>query len=262
MNRFIDRFPLRTCAGGRTVSPKRFARWGWGHASKVEFVDGGSGVAAGLRVGALATCVLLAAACSSGESAGSNATSTTDPRPTTSEVAPTTTGPAFDSTTTPTDPTAPSTTVDPAMEADAAARAAVELAIADFSVCLDALPSCDPTTLAATRAEPMLAVNTGRITEWNAAGYRVIDRDQFRYVIESVELAEDLRQATVTVCFADGSKLVDPGAGPGGADLIIDGTFASGREAWDVQLDSDGVWRAHDAPLVGATEGTDLCAAG
>ena len=115
--------------------------------------------------------------------------------------------------------------------------------------------------LAASRADPMLAVNSGRITEWNAAGYTVIDRDQFRYVIESVELADDLRRATVTVCFADGSKLVDPGAGPDGADLIVDGTFMSGREAWDVRLDDDGVWRAHDAPLVGTAEATDVCPA-
>jgi len=104
-------------------------------------------------------------------------------------------------------------------------------------------------------------VNTARITEWNQAGYAVIDRDQFRYVIESVDVAEDLRQATVTVCFADGSKLVDPGAGPGGSDVIIDGAFTSGREAWDVRLNDDGVWRAYDAPLIGTTEATDVCPA-
>lgn len=107
----------------------------------------------------------------------------------------------------------------------------------------------------------MLTVNMNRIEEWNAAGYTVVDRDQFRYEIERVELSDDGRAAVVTVCFADGSKLVDPGAGPDGGDLIVDGTFMSGREAWDVRLDDDGVWRAYDAPLVGATEPTDVCAA-
>lgn len=107
----------------------------------------------------------------------------------------------------------------------------------------------------------MLTVNTRRINEWNAAGYTVVDRDQFRYVTEEVELSDDQQQAVVTVCFADGSKLVEPGAGPDGSDLIIDGTFTSGREAWDIRLDDDGVWRAHDAPLIGTAEATDVCPA-
>lgn len=138
----------------------------------------------------------------------------------------------------------------------------MDRAIADFTTCLLALPSCDPAMLATTRAGPMLAVNIDRINEWNATGYAVVDRDQFRYVIERVELSDDGQRAVVTVCFADGSKLVDPGAGPDGGDLIIDGTFTSGREAWDVRLDDDGVWRPYDAPLVGAAEATDVCAAG
>jgi hypothetical protein len=140
-------------------------------------------------------------------------------------------------------------------------RAAVDKAIADFTRCLLALPACDPAMLAATRSGAMLAVNTERIGEWNTAGYAVIDRDQFRYAIESIDLADDLRSATVTVCFADGSKLVDPGAGPDGADVIIDGTFTSGREAWDVRLDQDGVWRTYDTSVAGALENTDVCAA-
>jgi hypothetical protein len=108
----------------------------------------------------------------------------------------------------------------------------------------------------------LLSVNTNRVAEWNAAGYTVVDRDQFRYVIESIDTADSLDAATVTVCFADGSKLVEPGAGPGGVDVIIDGAFASGREAWDMRLGDDGRWRAHDAPLIGETEGTDTCPLG
>ena len=79
---------------------------------------------------------------------------------------------------------------------------------------------------------------------------------------ELAMLSKEPRQATVTVCFADGSKLVDPGAAPHGTDLIIDGTFVSGREAWDMRLGDDGIWRAHDAPLIGTTEATDVCPAG
>lgn len=107
----------------------------------------------------------------------------------------------------------------------------------------------------------MLSVNTSRIEEWQAAGYSVVDRDQFRYVIESVELDQSGREAFATVCFADGSKLVQPGAGPDGSDVVIDGEFGSGREAWTLRLEDDGAWRAVDAPLIGEVQGTDVCPA-
>ena len=87
------------------------------------------------------------------------------------------------------------------------------------------MPSCDPSTLAVARAGDLLARNVARINEWNAAGYTVRNRDQFRYVIEEVTLGPSGTQATALVCIADGSELVKPGAGPGGADVIIDDTF-------------------------------------
>jgi hypothetical protein len=105
----------------------------------------------------------------------------------------------------------------------------------------------------------MLQVNTDRIKEWNTAGYALRDGDLFRYVIESVSLSPDLRQATVTVCSADGSKLVLPRAGPGGADVVVDDAYVSGRAAWDMRLDPDGVWRVYAAPTVGPTEARDVC---
>jgi hypothetical protein len=124
------------------------------------------------------------------------------------------------------------------------------------------MPNCDPSTLAVARAGSLLAQNVARINEWNAAGYTVRDRDKFRYVVENVALQPDLQRATAIVCIADGSKLVKPGAGPGGADVIVDDSYTSGREAWDVRLDADGRWRAYDAPAVGATEARDVCPAG
>lgn len=254
----------------RTVDGYRF-RWEFGDATRGSSLEGGRGVTAGRSAGVLLVCTLLLAACSSGENAAPSTTTTdtattepaahsTTPSPvsstSTSTVAPTTT-----STDVPTTSTVPPTTVDPAVEVSSAASAAVDKAIADFTACLNALPNCDIATLAASRANPLLAVNAGRVSQWNLAGYVVADRDQFRYVIESVDVADDFMTATVTICYADGSKLVDPGAGPGGADLVIDGTFSSGREAWDMRLDPDGVWRAYDAPLVGGPEATDVCPA-
>jgi hypothetical protein len=212
-------------------------------------------------VGALVVCAAsLLAACSS-DSDSPNASGVTEPSVET-PTAPTTITESTSATTSTEAPPATTTTVDPRAEVEAEVRAATIRALDDFSACLVAMPNCDTATLAETRADPLLTVNVDRVAEWNAAGYTVIDRDQFRYVIEGVDLAASLDQATVTVCFADGSKLVEPGVGPGGTDVIIDGEFVSGREAWDMRLDDDGVWRAYGAPVVGETEGTDGCPAG
>ena len=234
-------------------------------ASRDSSVEGGVGVVAGRWVGVVVSGALLLAACSSDDDA---APESTVAKTTTSVAVETTTStstPSTSSSTTSTSTTvastSPPTASDPQASVETAVRAAVDLAISDFSACLVAMPNCGPATLEATRADPVLAVNVGRVMEGNGEGYTVIDRDQFRHVIESVELSDDLRRATVTVCFADGSKLVDPGAGPDGADLIIDGAFVSGREAWDMRLADDGIWRAHDAPLIGTTEVTDVCPA-
>ncbi len=124
------------------------------------------------------------------------------------------------------------------------------------------MPQCDPSTLEVTRAGALLERNVSRVQEWNAAGYTVRNRDQFRYVIEAVNLSPDGTTAAATVCIADGSDLVHPGAGPGGADVIIDDSYTSGRSAWDMRLDPDGRWRAYDAPAVGPTESSDVCPAG
>jgi hypothetical protein len=155
-----------------------------------------------------------------------------------------------------------STTLDPAEQSELDVRAAIDLAQETFSACLVAMPSCDPATLAVARAGDLLERNTARINEWNAAGYTVRNRDQFRYVIEEVTVAPEQTTATALVCIADGSDLVQPGAGPGGADVVIDDSFTSGRALWDMRLDPDGRWRAHDAPAQGATESRDVCTGG
>ena len=122
------------------------------------------------------------------------------------------------------------------------------------------MPQCDVTSLAATRAGPLLERNKARIQAWNAAGYTVRNRERFRFVIESVTVnASD--SATAVVCIADGSRLVKPGAGPGGADVVIDETYGSGRETWDIRRDADGRWRVYDAPASGPTESRDVCPA-
>lgn len=225
-------------------------------------MGGGSHVSAGMWAGTVAVAAVLLLGCRSSDDAATE----TD-TPITQASISTTATTVVDSTST-TSSTSVSVSTDPPptlevmTEAEQEVRAAVDRAVAGFSACLVAMPGCDAASLAATRGDPLLAVNVARVGEWNAAGYTVVDRDQFRYVIEDVELSADGLQATVTVCVADGSKLVDPGAGPDGADLIVDGTYVSGREAWDMRLGDDGIWRVHDGPVIGTTEATDVCPAG
>ena len=211
------------------------------------------------RAVAVACIVLGVAACSSGS--GSGAASTSSTVATTSFNTTSTSTPTSSSTSAP-PPSTTTTIADPAMVAEADVRAAIALAQETFSACLVAMPACDPSTLAVARAGDLLARNTARINEWNAAGYTVRDRDKFRYVVESVAVQPDGKRATAMVCIADGSKLVKPGAGPGGVDVIIDDAYTSGRESWDMRLDPDGKWRAYDAPAVGPTEARDVCPAG
>jgi hypothetical protein len=153
------------------------------------------------------------------------------------------------------------TTVAPRAKVETDVRASVAAAQSAYSACLVALPACDTSTLTRTRSGPILALNTARINEWNSAGYAVRNRDQFRFVVESVNVDVGLKRAIAIVCIADGSKLVRPGVGPGGADVIVDGTYVSGRSVWDVRLDGDGTWRVYDAPAQGTSEEKDVCPA-
>ncbi len=220
-------------------------------------------------VGVVAVCVT--ALCSLAACSGGGSAATTDPRTVTTTSSPepsstvsTSTSPTSTAATVATSPTstqAPTTTIDPRAKAESDVRAAIDASVAAFSDCLLKMPNCDVATLEATRRGDMLRINTERVAQWNAARYAVRDRDTFRYVVEQVELNADLTRATVLVCIADGTKLVQPGAGPGGADVIVDDSYVSGRESWDVRLDADGIWRPYAAPASGPTESRDVCPA-
>lgn len=231
-------------------------RWGWLRVEGTGLVVGdrrrvGRPGVAGLAIGAAALAI---SACSSSEEDSSSTQSTTSVE----SVATTSSTETTIGTTSTTAP-AETTTTTEVDNVEPEVRAALTQGFRDYSDCLVAMPSCDPTTLAATRAGELLQSNVARINEWNGLGYTVRDREQFRFVIESVQVDDDGSRATATVCIADGSKLVLPAAD--GTDVIIDDTFVSGREAWDVRLDPDGTWRAYAAPGVGETSETDQCPA-
>ena len=204
----------------------------------------------------------MIAACSGDDDASPT---TTEPRVETTTAASATTAPAAATTSmaaTTTTETAAPTTTEATVDPEVAVRSAVDLAQETFSACLVAMPACDPSTLAVARAGDLLSRNAARIEEWNALGYTVLDRESFRYVIESVELDSAGTAATVTVCISDGSRLVQPNAAPDGSDVIVDDEFVSGRSTWDVRLDVDGVWRAFDTAPLGETSSEDVCGAG
>lgn len=214
---------------------------------------------------ALLLLALGVVACADGSDSSPSTSTFTDPSTIATTTASTNSTSTSTSTLTGTSPptsfASTTTTSAPPASPEDDIRAAVALAQQTFSDCLVAMPECDPSTLSVARAGPLLERNVARVQEWNAAGYTVRKRDQFRYVVESVTLNADGLTASATVCIADGSDLVHPGAGPGGADVIVDDAYTSGRSAWDMRLDPDGKWRAYDAPAVGPTESSDVCPA-
>lgn len=204
---------------------------------------------------ALLLLALGAVACVGGSGTSSDTVRSTEH----STVSTSTTSARSSTTTTPTS-SSTSATSHPVASVEDSIRGAVAWQ-QTFSDCLIVMPKCDPTTLSAARAGPLLERNVARIQEWNAAGYTVRNRDQFRYVVESVVLKPDGVSVSAVVCIADGSDLVYPGAGPGGADVIIDDAYTSGG-ALPGTCDSIPTGSgAYDAPAVGPTESSDLCPA-
>lgn len=260
------RCPLRGWRSCRSVlNCGRHHSWGSSNAGRTGSVEGRGGRVAGRAAGALVLSVALAVivACSSPESDATNTGTVAAPTTVSTTIPPaeTTTTVAAPTTTTSTSTTLPPTTAAPTTEAppdpELEVRVALTRVFDDFSTCLLDLPFCDPSSLEATRAGELLERNMARVQEWNTAGYAVRDRDQFRFVIEEVEVTSAGTAAIAVVCIADGSKLVLPVED--GPDVIIDDEFMSGREAWEMRLDPDGAWRAYGAPGIGETSGTDLC---
>ena len=225
----------------------------------------GGGAVAARRGGLACTAavgVLLAGCSSSGPKALPTTTIVSGVASTKAgTVAPTavtTVVPTSTSTTTTLAPTT-TTTVDPKVTAEADVRAAVKVMMDSFSACLSALPSCEANSLAVARSGSLLARNKARIADWNSRGYAVRSRDQFRWVIDSVVLDDTASMANAVVCFADGSRLVRPGAAPDGSDVVIDDSFGSARDEWLLRREADGVFRAYESTSIGTISASDVC---
>ncbi len=95
--------------------------------------------------------------------------------------------------------------------------------------------------LAAARAGELLDRNVTLINEWNSLGYTVRDRDQFRFVTESVAIGTDGVSAVGDGVHRRRTRLVLPNAAPDGSDVVLDDEYTSGRSEWNMRLEADGV---------------------
>lgn len=258
-------FVFRFCqnASQRTGSLRMFRRSRGPRRGDMSRLGWHSMAPASNRCGAvIAGFVLLLAGCSSSDGSTVESIETAASIPATTAVpastaASTSTTSTIESTTT----VAPTTTVDPVVAAETAVREAVALAQSTFSECMVALPACDPSTLAVARSGDLLDRNVKLVDEWNSLGYAVRDRDQFRFVTESVTIGTDGVSATATVCIADASRLVIPNAAPDGSDVVLDDEYTSGRSEWNMRVDPDGAWRVYDTSPIGVAATEDVCGA-
>jgi hypothetical protein len=190
----------------------------------------------------LVAAVLVVAGCSDdAESAPATTaavtTTTTAAPPPTSSTTTTTAAPPVETT---------ASTIDPRVQADADVRALIQRDFEILTTCRAAMPNCDTSTFAETRIGIALDALVQRFAERNADGQATRGLDRVVRTIERVELSDDIASAVVVICTDDGAVRYRPGAGPGGADVIVDDGFSSRRDGTLVQRTADGAWRIVD----------------
>ena len=197
---------------------------------------------------ALTLLTYLAVGCASGDDTDAAPTVTASASPTVpSTTAPPTTVSStvnsVASTTTPT--TAPPTTIDnsPETPAEDDVREGFDEVVSSWRACLDALPDCDPESLAESRTGEQLEENRRRVQSFIDAGYRIGETDTIVYEIESIDVVSDGQVALVAVCVTDGSVIYLPDPTGGDDRQIINDSFVSSREVFQMEL-LDGRWVA------------------
>ena len=183
----------------------------------------------------------------------------------TTPLAATTTSPSPAPTTSTTAAPTTTTTIRAATRDELAVRAAWKGWLAASEACDVDPKGCDRAGLAnymagSSLTNKLLATDTLISKGWGVReGPGGIDD---RYKIESVTSTEG--QAIVQYCQFDEGVTVDPGAGPGGADVIINDTVAS-RRIRTVFTRPDGVWKVTGSGGNHQEEGRalwDSCVAG
>jgi hypothetical protein len=195
-----------------------------------------------LIVGAVA---LAAVSCSSGdESAEPAPTSLIEPESTTTTAQPT-------------------TTAVPETESTLSNREIAEQVFLEnaelFRTCVQDPESCDEQQFEQTASGEALENLVARIRRLREEG--LVVRVPHGIPEPVFQDFEQLRpdEVRLRVCEVDTGVMVEPGAGPGGADVIIDDAVVTDVFDEYVRLDSDGVWRVFRAELVTRIEGDGGC---
>jgi hypothetical protein len=208
-------------------------------------------------VAALAS--LLLAACSSGDGDAVETTSVVPTAP--PDTAPPSTPPA--PTDAPTTTAAPPTTIDPAAQLAAAVEA-------DLLEAFDALyasiqdPNNDATVaaaldwhLASNREFIADQLETFRTNSWVARPNPVVQAGVYVEVpAVLIEPSDDV--AELQVCEVDSWIVVEPGAGPDGADALVNDELTTYRSTYFVRY-VDGRWRIEGSSLIGTWLGLVPC---
>lgn len=200
---------------------------------------------------ALVALLLVVTACSSGDDA-SVPTAATEPTSATEAPNPTspsdtTTTSTLVTTTTASPPattepltTTPTTTDDEnsgtAPFDEEGVRDGFAAVVSSWAACLEALPDCDLASLSESRIGEQLEENQRRVQSFIDAGYRIGDSDTIVYEIESIDFVSDGEVALVGVCVTDASVIYLPDPTGGDDRQIINDSFVSSREVFQMEL--------------------------
>lgn len=86
-----------------------------------------------------------------------------------------------------------------------------------------------------------------------------MDADHLHFEVESVQLLTLVEEAQVISCIIDGRRVVDPGGGENGEDLLIDGDIVSGTTHNILTRGADGAWRLSEGSRLVMGDGPDGC---
>ena len=210
------------------------------------------------RAGVLLAVALVTAGCKG----KSPTTSLTAPPTITPSPVPVT-APASTPTTLTTAAPTTTTTVDSLQTAEAEVRAAVDALETAILDCARTIPRCDVTAFDTLIHGPALVPYKQRWADINNNGWAGRHLERQRFVIVKVEFPEPtavlIDRAIASVCFADGSVTVKPGAAPDGSDVIIDEAFSTKQDMDEYRRGDDGRWRAYDFLKEIETLGGDTC---
>ena len=211
------------------------------------------------RIRVVLALVLIATGCRSSPTTSLTApTSPTTSAAATSSILSTSSIPSTSTTVAPT-----TTTISPLAAAEVLVRAAVDAFEGAALTCARTIPNCDVAMFDRVIRGPSLDPYKKGWADINSNGWAGRHLERRRYVLLKVQFPEpnapELDRAVVSVCFADGSVTVKPGAAPDGSDVIVDEASSTRQQETEYRRGQDGQWRAYDFLKDIETLGGDTC---